>query len=576
MKSGRTILVVAPAADRRARFVALLARAGHDVVEVASTQEALAFVALAPPPLVVFDTERATFEALLDVCRKLKADWPDTFILQISKDHTSDSETPTELDPSIDAYLVDPIDPQEMVVLVRSLLRLQKVEADLRDSEDRLLLAQESAGLAILDWIIPSNTFVHSENFLELFDLVPSDLEEAFTSSQLLERLHPDDLPDLVEDFAAVSQTARSFEKEFRIVCRDGSVRWISSRGRFFLDASGNPERMVSLSFDVTQRKTAERTNAELASIVASSIDAIVSIDLAGRVTSWNAGAERLFDLPSHEIIGRTLRGVFDSMSAEERAGHFQRLIAGDAHEFELRKERPGAEPLDLSVTSAPMRDGEGEIIGASLIIRDVSVQKHREEHVRFLMRELTHRSKNLLAVIQAMARQSVTRGMTPEEFVRRFTDRLAGLAGSHDLLSSVDWKGASLMDLIRSQLSHYEDLFGSRILLEGEDITIRPSAAQNIGIALHELSTNAAKYGALSNESGTVTISWSDASDTLHLTWREMGGPLVKAPTRQGFGQTVMDKITGRALGGKSAVEFAPDGVVWRLEAAMASVSAR
>ena len=208
--------------------------------------------------------------------------------------------------------------------------------------------------------------------------------------------------------------------------------------------------------------------------------------------------------------------------------------------------------------------------------MRNVSAQKKREDHVRFLMRELTHRSKNLLAVIQAMARQSMTRDITPEDFVKKFTERLAGLAGSHDLLSSLDWKGASLMDLIRSQLNHYLELFDTRIRLEGDDILIRPIAAQNIGIALHELSTNAAKYGALSSDDGVVKISWSFGGEnerTMTMIWRETGGPRVTAPTRQGFGRTVMDRIAGRALGGKSAIAFDPGGVVWTLDVPAAAV---
>ena len=226
--------------------------------------------------------------------------------------------------------------------------------------------------------------------------------------------------------------------------------------------------------------------------------------------------------------MGKPLYSAFGGdLPRSEHDDYQRRLADGEAHDFELQRLRTDGAPLDIWATSAPMREQDGRVIGSSFIIRDVSSQKQREDHIRFLMRELTHRSKNLLAVIQAMARQSVTKGITPEEFVKRFTERLAGLAGSHDLLSSVDWKGASLMDLIRSQLNHYTDLFGTRITLGGEDIFLKPEAAQNIGIALHELSTNAAKYGALSTENGAVTIDWrvsDDAARLLTLAWRETG----------------------------------------------------
>ena len=555
---------------------ALLTLAGHRAIAIATSEDALTFVAREAPSLAILDFEPSD-RAALDVCRRIKAASPNTFILQTARG-TPPAEpacaAPIDDADCIDAYLVEPIDPREMLTLARSLLRLQKVEADLRDSEHRLLLAQESAGLAILDWVIPTKRFVHSDNFLDLFDLAPLKADEPLAPATLLERIHPDDLGALIADFSGGRQVAGAFEKEFRIVRRDATVRWIASRGRFFANAAGVPERMISLSFDVTQRKTAERANAELASIVASTIDAIISTDGTGAVTSWNFGAERLFGLPAAAMIGRPVASCLSGMDEAEAEAHRRRLADGEAHEFETRQTRPDGTLIDLWVTSAPMRAPDGPVIGASLIFRDISPQKRREDHIRFLMRELTHRSKNLLAVIQAMARQSLTGGTTPEDFVRRFTDRLAGLAGSHDLLSSVEWQGASLMSLIRSQLNHYEELFGTRILLQGDDVLLRPEAAQNVGIALHELSTNAAKYGALSNADGHVTIAWTlggtmggDTARTLTLTWRETGGPPVTAPTRKGFGTVVMNRIAGRALGGKSNVGFEPGGVVWTLD---------
>ena len=560
------------------RTLALLAQAGHCVTETETIEGALAYVAAAVPPLVILDTDLSSRDDL-DLCHRIKTASPETFILQISQTFSSRRGAAVEIESCIDAYLVDPIDPQEMLALVRSLLRLQQVEADLRDSEERLVLAQEAAGLAILDWLIPSNSFVHSDDLLSLFDLPRDEAGATLDPKLLLERIHPDDLAALVAGFSLDSQTTRRFEKEYRIVRRSGETRWISSRGRFFLAPNGQPERMLSLSLDVTERKVAERANAELASIVATSVDAILSVDLAGNATSWNTGAERLFGVSSAAMIGKPLETAFGDITDHQRDEYRRHLADGEAHDFEMKQKRITGEPLDIWVTSAPMRSPEGEVMGSSFIIRDVSAHRQREDHVRFLMRELTHRSKNLLAVIQAMARQSLTSGITPEEFVRRFTNRLAGLAGSHDLLSSVDWRGASLMDLIRSQLKHYEELFGTRIVLDGADVLLRPEAAQNIGIALHELSTNAAKYGALSNETGRVIIAWRmtvTPSPVLKLSWTEREGPPVASPSRQGFGSVVMNRITGTALGGKSAIRFEPEGVEWTLEVpATAAVTA-
>lgn len=556
--------MVGTSAERRARCATWLAQAGHDSTELDAFEAALAYVATERPALVVCDVDPADPEALA-ACYRLKANGSGTLLLQISPVLPNIGA----LDAPIDAILVDPIDAAEMVTLVRSLLRLQRIEADLRDSEERLLLAQKSAGLAILDWVVAKNTIVFSPNFLEMFDLPPRRADQELTPDEIMARVHPDDLTNLIDALRADTRTSDDFDKEYRICLGDGRVRWIASRGRFFRNAAGQPERMLSLNSDVTARRLAEHTNGVLAAIVASTSDAIVSLDAAGLVTSWNAGAERLFGLSAEQMVGHTFTAALDG-PVEETERFLAEIGRGRNHEFEMRLSDDAEAVVDVSVAGTPIRRADGQVVGASLIMRDVSSQKQREDHVRFLMRELTHRSKNLLAVIQAMARQSLTKGITPEEFIRRFSDRLAGLAGSHDLLSGEQWRGVSLHDLIDSQLNHYKDLFGSRILLEHEDLVIRPEAAQNIGIALHELSTNAAKYGALSNSTGQVRISWSviDGPQRLfHLSWRESGGPPVQPPTRRGFGHTVMDRIAGRALNGQSGIQFEPSGVVWTLE---------
>ena len=204
-------------------------------------------------------------------------------------------------------------------------------------------------------------------------------------------------------------------------------------------------------------------------------------------------------------------------------------------------------------------------------IARDVTERRQREAHVHMLMREIAHRSKNLLAVIQAMARQTATAGGTAKDFESRFTARLEALAGSQDLLVMQDWHGASIRDLARSQLVHYADLIGQRITVEGPDLLLKPEAAQNIGLALHELSTNAAKYGALSNKTGSVRLQWAldarDGDPILRMIWEETGGPPVAPPAREGFGHKVLKRIAAHALEGKVTLDFAEGGLIWRME---------
>ncbi len=202
---------------------------------------------------------------------------------------------------------------------------------------------------------------------------------------------------------------------------------------------------------------------------------------------------------------------------------------------------------------------------------RDITERKRGEEHVHLLMREITHRSKNLLAVIQAMARQSKVGSKTVADFEARFSGRLQALAAAHDLLVQQNWHGVSLADLVKSQLGHYLDQHASQIAIAGDHMIVTPEAAQNIGLAVHELSTNAAKYGALSVAAGKVRVVWSceesDADDVLfHMHWIEAGGPEVVPPAHKGFGQVVLEQLAARALRGQARLQFERGGVCWAL----------
>jgi two-component sensor histidine kinase len=187
-------------------------------------------------------------------------------------------------------------------------------------------------------------------------------------------------------------------------------------------------------------------------------------------------------------------------------------------------------------------------------------------------MREVTHRSKNLLAVIQAMARQTKIGSKTVAEFETRFSGRLQALAASQDLLVQRDWRGVSMSDLVKSQLGHHLDSLAKQIDISGEELVITPEAAQNIGLAVHELSTNAAKYGALSVPQGRVKVRWACEADgwgapRFRMVWVERNGPPVAAPSHKGFGQVVMEQLAARALHGEAALLFESEGVRWTLD---------
>jgi PAS domain S-box-containing protein len=204
-------------------------------------------------------------------------------------------------------------------------------------------------------------------------------------------------------------------------------------------------------------------------------------------------------------------------------------------------------------------------------IVADVTDRKAAEDHAQFLMHELSHRSKNLLAVIQSISRRTARTTPTIEEFESRFGRRLQGLAASHDVLVRNSWQGAPLADLMRQQLTPFMDIQTSRVELTGPDIVVTAEATQAIGLAIHELATNAIKYGALSVPSGKVKISWafdslSLASRNLLLKWVEQGGPRVVPPSRNGFGHLVIGEIIERSLNAKVALEFVTTGLEWSI----------
>lgn len=367
----------------------------------------------------------------------------------------------------------------------------------------------------------------------------------------------------------------------------------------------GEVIRLVASGTDITWRKNAERdlqtalVRTELA--LEAGQTGVWEWDVAGGAMVWDARMRHLFDLPpdapvSFEILEALIHreDVLKTREATAAATDPE----GDAeYDVEFRLAPPP--PLPGQMGSPPERwvalrgrsiFEDGRAVRMIGIGRDISERKQREAHVHMLMREIAHRSKNLLAVIQAMARQTATAGGTAKEFETRFTARLEALAGSQDLLVMQDWHGASITDLARSQLVHYADLIGVRIHVSGPDLLLKPEAAQNIGLALHELSTNAAKYGALSTPGGQVRLAWeivrqeaprdprisppcSDATPedapgaTLRMVWEETGGPPVAPPEREGFGHKVLKRIAAHALEGHVTLNFHPDGLVWRME---------
>lgn len=219
--------------------------------------------------------------------------------------------------------------------------------------------------------------------------------------------------------------------------------------------------------------------------------------------------------------------------------------------------------------------DGEApaRMIGT---IQDITERKLAEENAQLLMREVNHRSKNLLAVVQSIAHQ-MARISDPETFATRFSERLTALASCHDLLVHSQWKGVDLEALITSQIAHYKPLLGERIHLAGPPLRVTASAAQNLGMALHELATNAAKYGALADDSGDIAITWEvsgpETTRTFHMSWVEAAGRPVSAPLRRGMGSHIITRLLEHALNAVVVLDYPREGLRWSIAAPASSL---
>jgi two-component sensor histidine kinase len=204
----------------------------------------------------------------------------------------------------------------------------------------------------------------------------------------------------------------------------------------------------------------------------------------------------------------------------------------------------------------------------------DVTDQKAYEDQILFLMRESNHRAKNVLSLVQAIARQTAVR--QPEDFIGRFNGRIRALAASQDLLVRNKWQGADVEDLVRAQLAHFADLVGSGIAVDGPKLRLNATASQAIGLALHELATNAGKYGALSVDTGQVDVRWRLEGDSFVMSWAERNGPPVSPPERHGFGSTVVGSMVERSIGGEVELNYVPSGLIWRLRCLAANALER
>jgi PAS domain S-box-containing protein len=303
-----------------------------------------------------------------------------------------------------------------------------------------------------------------------------------------------------------------------------------------------------------------------LAAIIAGSDDAIISKDLAGNIQSWNAAAARLFGYGADEVIGRPITILIPEDRLDEEPQILAAIRRGErVDHFETQRRRKDGLLIDLSLTISPIRNSGGVIVGASKIARDITQRRQAEESQRLLLHEMQHRIKNLFALTAGIVSLSGGTGMSSEDVVHTIRERLNALARAHDLtmadLGDAEFadRATSLSALLDAILRPYED---QTLIMASADMEVSNKALSNIALLLHELATNAAKYGCLSTPEGRLVVRVEEHADDLVLTWTETGGPKVVRPQTTGFGSRLENGLV-LALSARVERDWRAEGLV-------------
>ena len=296
-------------------------------------------------------------------------------------------------------------------------------------------------------------------------------------------------------------------------------------------------------------------------------LDGVLLMDPETRkITDANPFMKSLLGYSQAELVGKELFEI-GLLKDEQASQHMFSALKKDGHvryeNLPLKNRDGGAH--EVEVVANVYEENGGLVIQCN--IRDITIRKQREAHNKLLIAEVNHRARNLLAVVQVIAQQTAQHG-DHATFVLRLTERIGGLAASQDLLVDNHWRGVKLIELVKSQLAHFKDLFGTRVRFDGPSASLNAISAQALGMALHELGTNASKYGALSNAVGQVLISWHvvPQGGLFVISWAEKDGPAVAPPARNGFGQKVIEGMMEAAVDGTTEITYAPSGFTWKL----------
>ena len=442
---------------------------------------------------------------------------------------------------------------------------LQTINAELNARNDSLvrsnsdlanLFDSTSIATLFLDGDLRIRRF--TPRLLDIFKV--RDGDEGRPISDIVTRLTRDGLGG---DVQQVLRTLAPIERE--VTMAEGGASYLM-RVRPYRDLNNVVDGAVVTFVDISERKQHEQARTRLAAIVESSQDAVIGHDLQGVITSWNGGAEQLYGYPAAEAIGRPLSMLLPEGAADDWPQVLARLQGSERiTQFDSTRVARNGRTIDVSVTISPMREADGRVSGASVVARDVSERRKAQHKASLLLGELDHRVKNILAIVSAVVSQTPKHGATPEAFAAEVQGRIQAIGQAHGLLTQAGQGEVGLRALVETELAPYGRAAG-HVSIEGGDMALTPRAGMALALAIHELASNAAKYGALSVPSGRLAVAWTIAGDpgsrTLALMWTETGGPAVRPPSRRGFGTTLIERALSSDLDAEVRREFLTSGL--------------
>lgn len=473
---------------------------------------------------------------------------------------------------------------QQLIGVASEISARKQAEAALREREERLRLILDGS-VAFMGVMEPDGTLIEAN--------ASALTAGGLTRAEVLDRKLWEN-PWFNHDLAVINQ----IKDAVRRVCGGETVRQdviVRMRGDSrmtidfmlapVLDDAGRVHLLVPSGFDITERKRAETalrlSRDTYLNLIETNPFGVYLVDSDFRVARVSAGAKKAFD-NIDPLIGRdfeeVLRIIWQEPFASEVIALFrQTLQTGEKYHSKDTTEQRGdldrEESYDWQIERVTLPDGSHGVV---CYFYDMTDNKRHEQQIRYLMGEVNHRAKNLLAVVQAIAGQTARAG-DPATFVTRLSERIQSLAAGHDLLVRNQWEGVDVAELVQAQLAHFADMFGSRVIFDGPPLRLSPSAAQGVGMALHEMTTNAVKHGALSNGDGRVHITWRTSTEpepTFSMQWIEAAGPAVTPPTHEGFGSRVVKRMAEAAVVGVVTTDYPVTGFVWNLVAPLSNLN--